>query len=607
MTQQRKQSTSPTADSPRSRSWHLPFLALAVTWLALTYVVSHTQSMEILHVGIAMLLFSVPICLAGIYTSTLRQEFRLALFKERGWLYALFSRRLLRTIWWIAISLAMSFVLLLQTQVYTPVEWVVLIIVVPVFPAILGVFRRMFLRELRADVATSEALIWARRTCPAVMVVLYVLAIAFWGDLPQPESFKTIHEAYTTRVNNWSGSALVQVGLSWSIYFDTLKAYALGHLGDLDTLWALLAIGVGNYAVFYAACLALSCFLVPRDGFVQARLVPRSNGATFVVAAVTTIGLGFIYFPGLASLDEFVSRRYVGPRQLVGATCELIDGNCYRVGTCAQIATARAVVTARVADAAARYRLEVDASFEELENVAVEEYLDWYYSFSAEYVRIGMMLVGRLETHMEEKFRETIQKSQWYQGVDSAFDEVLSTNLPARGDFEESVRNILYRNRVGFERADSNTTSGAGDLEPACDLDFIPPLPRWGASGASSVLAGSLSYIIIQKVIAKVFAKAVLKLGAKAATGKIAGAGGAFAGGAIGSIVPGIGTAIGAAAGGVLVGGATALGLDYALLKTDEAMSREDFKRELVVAIQEARSEFEDEIFGEPRILTPSD
>ena len=607
MTQQRTPDPSPTADTLPSRNWHPLFLALSASWLALTYAVSRSQSMEILHIGTALLLFSVPICLAGIYTSTLHLEFRLALFKERGWLYVLFSRRLLRNMWWIAFSIAMSFLLLLQFRMYMPVEWGVLAFVIPVLPITFNLFRRTFTKELRADVACSEALIWARRTCPAVMVVLYVFATALFGDLPQPDSFNEIHEAYQTRVDNWSGSALVYVGLSWTVYFDALKAYGLGHLGEFRALWALFAMGVGKYAVFYAACLALSCFLIPRDGFMQARLVPRSNGTTFMVAAVTTIVLGFIYFPGLASLDEYVSRGHVGPEPLVGTTCELIDGSCYRVGTCAQITTARAAVVARVANANAHYRLEVDAAFEELENVAVEEYLDWYYSLSAEYVRIGMMLVGRLETHMEEKFRETIQKNQWYEGVDSAFDEVLSTNLQARSDYSESVREILDRNRVVLEPSESRTASGTDDLEPSCDLDFIPPVPRWGASGASSVLAGGLSYIIIQKVVAKVLAKAVLKLGAKVATAKAAGAGGVVAGGAIGSIVPGIGTAIGAAAGGVLVGVTTALGIDFALLKADEAMSREDFRRELVAAIQEARDEIEVEIFGEPHIRAPSD
>ena len=67
-------------------------------------------------------------------------------------------------------------------------------------------------------------------------------------------------------------------------------------------------------------------------------------------------------------------------------------------------------------------------------------------------------------------------------------------------------------------------------LKPSCSLDFIPPEPRWGASGASSVAAGGISYIIIQKVAAKALGKSVFRLGAKALTGKVAGAGGAMAG-----------------------------------------------------------------------------
>lgn len=599
-----QESLSPAAKG--SRKEFLAFLAMAAVWLLVIYTVSHVQSMEILHVGASMLLFSIPICVAGIFTSTLRQEFGLALFMSKGWVYALWSRRLLRNSWWVVFAFAMSFLLFLQFQVYTTVEWVVLASVIPVYPIILALYRRMLLKELRADVAVSEALILSRRTCPLVMVVLYVLASAYWGDLPQTESFKAIFDEYTIRASDWSGSSLVQVGLSWTAYFDALKAYALGHLGEVDALWALLAMGIGNFAVFYTACLVLSCFLIPRTGFVQARLLPRSGGAIFLVATVTTIVTGFIYFPSLARLDELVSGRGV-PRAVVDTTCEFIDGECYRAGTCAQIATAHAAVAARVAVTAASYRREVDAAFEQLEDAAVEEYLDWYYSLSAEYVRIWMMLTGRLESHMEGKFKETIQKKQWYQGVDDAFNAMLTADAEARTEYEQTVGDVLDRNRVEPEPANIETTSRADIIEPSCNLDFMPPVPRWGASGASSVAAGGISYIIIQKVAAKALGKSVFKLGAKALTGKVAGAGGAVVGGAIGSIVPGPGTAIGAVVGGLVVGATIGVAVDGALLKLEEALSRDDFKRELVTAIREARREFEGFNIGQPSLPAPPD
>ena len=60
---------------------------------------------------------------------------------------------------------------------------------------------------------------------------------------------------------------MVQEALHWGAYFDGLEAYALGRLGRTDSLWALLAMGAGNLAIFYNVSLALSCFRIPRGTF----------------------------------------------------------------------------------------------------------------------------------------------------------------------------------------------------------------------------------------------------------------------------------------------------------------------------------------------------
>ena len=67
------------------------------------------------------------------------------------------------------------------------------------------------------------------------------------------------------------------------------------------------------------------------------------------------------------------------------------------------------------------------------------------------------------------------------------------------------------------------------------------------------------------------------------------------------------GAAIGAAVGGVIVGLTIGVAVDAALLRLEEALSREDLKSELVTAIQEARREFGAAYIGEPSLLAPSD
>ena len=228
----------PAPDSPADApAWPcplLPFLAAASVWLAAVHVVSRAQAMEIVLVGASMLLVGAPIGLAGVYTSTLRRQFRLLLFQSRGWLYGLLSRRLLVSLFWTVWALAISFVLLLRFHVYGGVEWAVLAATIPMFALVFAALHRVFVKELRPDAAVTEALVWSRRACPALMLLLYVGALALGSDLPRHASLDAAIEAHRAGAAAWSGSALVREALHWGAYFDGLEAYALGRLGSVD-------------------------------------------------------------------------------------------------------------------------------------------------------------------------------------------------------------------------------------------------------------------------------------------------------------------------------------------------------------------------------------
>ena len=75
--------------------------------------------------------------------------------------------------------------------------------------------------------------------------------------------------------------------------------------------------------------------------------------------------------------------------------------------------------------------------------------------------------------------------------------------------------------------------------------------------------------------------------------------------GNVGSIVPFVGTAIGATVGGVLGALTVGVAVDAALLQLEEALNRENFERDLVNAIQEARREFAQEYLGSPELTVP--
>ena len=444
--------TTVTDVDPRDWSCRqLPFVAMATLWVSAVYAVSRGWAMEqLVFVGIGMLLLGVPMCLAGICSGTLRQQRRAtAFFWRRGWLYHLWVGRTLRILMWTIWGLGMSSLLLLQFHVYEPAGWLVLILIIPLFSVIsAAIHRRLLNAGMHADVAVTQALAWSRWICPALFLALYMLAMTWLGDPPQ---HATIDAAITAKkveaADEWGGNALMGEALHGLAYFHGLEAFVLGHLRSMDVPWGwwLLALGIGNFALLYNACLALSFFRIPRAGFMQANLVPRSAGAAFKVAVVATILSVFIFPQLLAQLEPWASEIASHRKKMEKTTTSVVetllpveqingDVNCsgdgqidagkhrclYRQGTVEQIKNARTEAASSVGAAADQLRGEVDAAFVRLEMEAVNEYLDWYYSLTGEYGRILMLLTGgtsRLERYLTEKADETFGRKQWFAGV----------------------------------------------------------------------------------------------------------------------------------------------------------------------------------------------
>ena len=616
---------------------------MATLWLSSVFAVSRDLAMGVFSIGFGVLLLGIPMCLAAVCTSTLRRRRWLSglFWRRQGWLYAVLSGRCLTIVIWMVMGPLMSFLLLLHVHVYTRVEWVVLAATIPLFTVVFASSQQRLLKAgLHADVAVTGALVISRRFCPAIMVLLQVAAMVWWGDLPQHASVEAAIAAHASEAAERSGSALLREALHWAGYFDGLKAYALGKLGSPDGLavWLVMALLVGNYLLLYYACVALSCFRIPPAGFVRARLAPRSTEGVFKVAAVATFLIFFVYFPLLAQLEAFVSQspHAVSLRTKAQTTItpifrnvvEQIDGDYCTEGTLEQIARARREAALPVGAAAEQLRREVDATFNRLESEAVDEYLDWYYSLTAEWGRLVKLLAGgveRLEGHLAEKMRETFEQEKWYEGINTAFERLMAADEEARKAYEQTVRVILERNceesqRLQDVEIDIASIASLEDiLKPSFHQDFfhqdfVPAAHRFlGASGGGAAVAGSVGTIIAQKVKTKILAKLVLKVAAKAplkaVTSKVGSAAvvaaAAAVGAAAGSVVPGLGTAVGAA-GGAVIGIGIGIAIDGALLELEEALSRDDFRREIVIAMRETRREIEDQMLGTPNPPKPA-
>ena len=235
----------------------------------------------------------------------------------------------------------------------------------------------------------------------------------------------------------------------------------------------------------------------------------------------------------------------------------------------------------------------------------VPTFLDWYYSLSAEYLRTANLLIGSGEEYLLGQLKSHLERGSPFGAVDTALAYMVANPvlndayLLARArEIEACEDSLLPSDSTNFVIA---LTAGDALRGPVLHLDSAMYNARLSAAGLLGAPAGVVAGVIIVKIGSKVIAGTVFKMAAGALI-KIAGSKaltlgggilvGAGTGGAGGSVVPGIGMTAGAVVGGIVGGIAAMVGVDYGLLKLDEAVSREEFSIEIIGAINESEAEF---------------
>ena len=228
----------------------------------------------------------------------------------------------------------------------------------------------------------------------------------------------------------------------------------------------------------------------------------------------------------------------------------------------------------------------------------VPAFLDGYYSLTAEYVRTFHLVAGEAEVFLRDEMTGALDVEAAFGPFQAA---VGSLDAPLPPEALAARDRLLADCGLPSDDIALEVTARGPEtlLDLAPDMEMISFRARLTASGIGTV-AGGLAGVVAGKVVAKLLAKEAFGLAAeevaKLAVGKAAGGlGGAMAGagaGALaGSVVPGIGTTVGAAVGGVVGGLALGVATDYALIRLDEAVSRDDFEAQILAAIDEAEAD----------------
>jgi hypothetical protein len=343
--------------------------------------------------------------------------------------------------------------MLIQFHTYDFLEWGVYFLVIPVFWLIFVTTHRFYGKELKPYLVTHSSLHLARKICPVVMLLIYVLChilLDYFTIYPTLASAVSVEKS---KVADITGSALVMETSQLLAFFNGIKAYVLGKIAQLEPTWHIVILCLGNLVIFYNACCILSCFLIPNIEYrrilaplTEDAIPPKPSTTRIVIAfAVFSFIAGSIFLQTVASLDGYLRktpefkeyRENFEHQTLVKA--ELIENHFFKEGTIQELNVAKLESIKEIEIAYIRVENQLDRAFDRLED-NVDDFLDWYYSLWGEYSRLGKLLVGELETYMEDKMIEYFEKGD----VFGPFQYELNSLMTKSGCLQTAVMSKLF-------------------------------------------------------------------------------------------------------------------------------------------------------------------
>jgi len=585
-----------------------PFLVMALVWLAFAYLAGRQiASLPFGFVVVSVLIFAVPVALSGAYSSAVNQTRVVSYYKTSGRAYKLLSGRVIRSILWVLWALATSFFMLLQFSTYSGLEWVALLLVVPVYWLAHQYSRRFLSVELKKRyVITEFSIVWARLWCPAIMVVIYAGLILAFSSVQNYASLSEALAAKRSGIPEIAGSAVAQVALRLMTFADGIKAYLAGDLKQFGEHLPLLLQVIGGYVVFFNACATFACFVIPLPEYRRVfgpvsdddPPAPLPKNRIALSSALITFVALFVYVPLFAQLEKWTGDHpnVVEAIKKVERQAERIDGELYNPGTIEKLEVAKADALGKLNVSRAKLEGQVDRAFDQMEN-NVDRYLDWYYSLMAEYVRLAKLMTGEIEGYMEKKLYEKLQQGEAFKVVSDAIAATLASHKTVMEEYRQTVKAIMDASRMvlptGAEARVVKDMSLNDILSLPTHLDVVAFEGRAAGGAVAAGVSAAIAAKVASKGVFKAAAKALSKMAVSKATAVL---GGAAVGAAIGSVLPGVGTVVIGTLGGVIGG----LAVDGALFSLEEVISRAEFKNEILAAIREAKVAFKARLFGAP-------
>ena len=352
----------------------------------------------------------------------------------------------------------------------------------------------------------------------------------------------------------WMLGAASAVDLFWPAFEAFLAALMLGMSGvSIAALAVASLMGPGEWSRAVSVASDLPDAPPPQSAALWALGLVAVGGFSAGVWAETR----------LAGMDP--PARPVAQVQVI---VERIGAAFYPEGTHARILAGRDALAARDADALAELRGLTESAFDAMAG-QVDPFLDEFYSLRAEYLRLGVAMMGvvsggaeaAVAAHLGERLAEKLGENTY---LDAARETLAVLDLPEMRAAQEGEESMLLANRA---EPDVNPAR----LRVVAHYPTLDPMPELRSLGfttaletriGGSVALGVVGAVIARRVVMQLARRGVLRIGARALL----------------ATIPLIGTAI-------------AVGSDAAALALEEHFNRAAFRSEILDALEDQRRE----------------
>jgi len=386
----------------------------------------------------------------------------------------------------IVLAFLFSLCFVIHVPSLNPIGFVFIFLTVPLFAGVYYCFRKIFEGESVDWLTTGRSLWCSLLATPFLMVLLYGLFLNHSGFVPVYDNLQAAIDAQPKPWENANSEHIRQAG-EWSVLWGACRDFGVGQLIQINWYIAVILVALGYWALFFNICSILAVCYVPLREYKRLlvpltpslelpKIAPRQYlslcpmlialvllcSALFIwekrdvviipdpePVKVVLIKIGdSVFHPDvklcLAELQE--KHREELDRVLAGPLGKLEGFQ----GTLTRFSEQREELQNRLTGLRNNTFLELKKLHEEelfprIER-NVDAYLDWYYSITAEYIRLGNLVAGNIEEHMRATLREYLMRNVDFrraEGIMNRFSEESGRIAAQIALIEELTKQLL--------------------------------------------------------------------------------------------------------------------------------------------------------------------